>query len=220
MQLETSRKAASVQNGRVIRLVRKTVPWLVVMDLAMTLIFWGATRLADQTRSVSGGLGVVFYTDNPSEALARIDKGIALLQQGKLDRLIMVGGHRPQEGRLGSQEMALAAARKSGLSGQISADVESRDTISGLERLATNGGQLESGKIVFISNCMHLLRAKAIYSSHPDKQPKALGACPGGGYNPLSIWRRAHYEAGAWALFVMPASWRDAIIDRLRGADE
>ena len=204
----------------VIRLVRNTLLWLVVIDLAVTLVFWGAARLADQTRAVSGGLGVVFYTDNAADARARIDKGVTLLQQGKLDRLIMVGGHRPQDGRLGSQEMALAAARISGLSEKISADVESRDTISGLERLATNGSQLESGKIVFVSNCMHVLRAKAIYSSHPDKQPKALGACPSGGYNPFAIWRRAHYEAGAWGLFMMPESWRDAIIDRLRGDED
>ena len=201
------------------RRILKLVSCLVAVDLAATFLFWGATRLADQTGKISGGLGVVFYTDNSTEASSRVDKGINLLQSGKLDRLIVVGGHRPQEGRLGSQEMALYAARKSGLSAQVSADVESRDTISGLANLARNADGIAPGKLVFISNCMHVMRAKAIYTSHPEKQPKALGACPGGGYNPLNIWRRAHYEAGAWALFVLPESWRNAIIDRLRGEE-
>ncbi|MAN45443.1 MAG: hypothetical protein CMF04_04470 [Hyphomonas sp.] len=201
----------------VIRRIGKLLIWLVIADLAATLLFWGVTRLSDQTAKTSGGLGVVFYTDNAADASARIDKGISLLQKKKLDRLLMVGGHRPQDGRLGSQEMALLAARRSGLSGRISADVESRDTISGLSNLAKRADTLESGKVVFISNCMHVLRAKAIYSSHKGKQPKALGACPSGGYNPLDIWRRAHYEAAAWMLFLLPEGARDAIIDTLRG---
>ena len=204
----------------VIRAFRKIVIWLVAVDLAGTLAFWAITRLADQTGSVSGGLGVVFYTDNATEASARIEKGTDLLRRKQLDRLVMVGGHRPQEGRLGSQEMALLAARTSGLSEKISADVESRDTISGLANLAANADRLESGKVVFVTNCMHILRAKAIYASHPDKQPKAFGACPSGGYNPLSIWRRVHYEAGAWFVFLLPESWRDAIIDTLRGEED
>ncbi len=203
--------------ARVIRRFLKLLIWLVTIDLAATLLFWGVTRLSDQTGRASGGLGIVFYTDNAADASARIDKGIALLQARKVDRLLMVGGHRPQEGRLGSQEMALLAARRSGLSGRISADVESRDTISGLSNLAERADTLESGRLVFISNCMHVLRAKAIYSAHKGKQPKALGACPGGGYNPLDIWRRAHYEVAAWALFLLPEGARDEIIDRLRG---
>ena len=202
------------------RRILKLLIWLVIADLAATLLFWGTTRLSDQTGKASGGLGVVFYTDNAADASARIDKGISLLQKKKVDRLLMVGGHRPQDGRLGSQEMALLAARRSGLSGRISADVESRDTISGLSNLAKRADTLESGKIVFISNCMHVLRAKAIYSSHKGKQPKALGACPSGGYNPLDIWRRAHYEAAAWVLFLLPEGARDAIIDQLRGDED
>lgn len=191
--------------------------WLVAADLAATLLFWGVTRLSDQTGKLSGGRGIIFYTDNAADASARIDKGVELLKAGRIDRILVVGGHRPQEGRLGSQEMALLAAKRSGQAAKVSADVESRDTISGLANLANTTSSSDSGRIVFISNCMHILRAKAIYASHPGNQAKALGACPNGGFNPLDIWRRAHYEAGAWALFVMPESWRDAIIDRLRG---
>ena len=204
----------------VIRRIRTLLIWLVLVDLAATLLFWGVTRLSDQTGKLAGGRGIIFYTDNVSDASARVDKGVALLKAGKLDQLKVVGGHRPQEGRLGSQEMALLAARRSGQAAKVSADVESRDTISGLESLANTTSASESGKIVFISNCMHILRAKAVYASHPGKQAKALAACPNGGHNPLDIWRRAHYEAGAWALFLMPESWRDAIIDRLRGDED
>ena len=204
----------------VIHRIRTLLIWLVVADLVATLLFWGVTRLSDETGKLSGGRGIIFYTDNAADASARIDKGVALLKTEKLDRLLVVGGHRPQEGRLGSQEMALLAARRSGRAEKVSADVESRDTISGLENLANTTSTAESGKIVFISNCMHILRAKAVYASHPGNQAKAYGACPRGGFNPLDIWRRAHYEAGAWTLFLMPESWRDAIIDRLRGDDE
>jgi len=220
LRLGSSGPEPSGDYSRVIRRIRILLIWLVMADLVATLLFWGATRLSDQTGKLSGGRGIIFYTDNAADASARIDKGLALLKAGKLDQLKMVGGHRPQEGRLGSQEMALLAARRSGEAARISADVESRDTISGLETLANTTSAADSGKIVFISNCMHVLRAKAIYASHPGDQPKAFAACPRGGYNPLDIWRRAHYEAGAWALFLMPESWRDAIIDRLRGDEE
>lgn len=220
MRISPSSGAPNGDYSRVIRRIRKLLVWLIAIDLAVTLIFWGATRMADQSRMAAGGVGIVFYTDNAAEASDRINKGVDLLKQRRVDRLIMVGGHRPQDGRLGSQEMALIAARRSGLSERISADVESRDTISGLANLARNSAGLESGKIVFVSNCMHVLRAKAIYAIQPEHQPKVLGACPSGGYNPLSIWRRAHYEAGAWIVFLLPESWRDAIIDRLRGHEE
>lgn len=220
LRLGSSGPVPSGDYSGVIRRIRTLLIWLVIADLVATLLFWGVTRLSDQTSKLSGGRGIIFYTDNAADASARIDKGLALLKAGKLDQLKMVGGHRPQEGRLGSQEMALLAARRSGEAARISADVESRDTISGLKNLANTTSAADSGKIAFISNCMHVLRAKAIYASHPGDQPKAFAACPPGGYNPLDIWRRAHYEAGAWALFLMPESWRDAIIDRLRGDEE
>ncbi len=220
LRLGSSGPGPSGDYSGVIRRIRTLLIWLVLADLVATLLFWGVTRLSDQTGKLAGGRGIIFYTDNAADASARIDKGVALLKAGKLDQLKMVGGHRPQEGRLGSQEMALLAARRSGEAARISADVESRDTISGLENLAKTTSASDSGKIVFISNCMHVLRAKAIYASHPGEQPKTFAACPRGGYNPLDIWRRAHYEAGAWALYLMPESWRDAIIDRLRGDEE
>jgi len=34
------------------------------------------------------------------------------------------------------------------------------------------------------------------------------------------VWRRAHYEAGAWILYALPESWQDAVLDRLRGSDD
>lgn len=220
LRLRSSGAASSGDYSHVIRRIRTLLIWLVVADLVATLLFWGVTRLSDQTGRIDGGRGIIFYTDNVSDASARVDKGVALLTAGRLDTLKVVGGHRPQEGRLGSQEMALLAARRSGQAARISADVESRDTISGLETLANTTAPPDSGQIVFISNCMHVLRAKAVFASHPGHQPRTLAACPSGGYNPLDIWRRAHYEAGAWALFLMPESWRDAIIDRLRGDED
>ena len=68
------------------------------------------------------------------------------------------------------------------------------------------------GEIVFVSNCMQVIRAKVIYNAQPDHQPSVMGACPPGDLNPLDIWRRAHYEAGAWVLYAMPAGWRDAVL--------
>ncbi|HPF22066.1 MAG: ElyC/SanA/YdcF family protein [Hyphomonas sp.] len=202
------------------RWIRRFVFWLVFLDLVGTALFWGVTRFMDQSRSLNGGTGVVFYTDNNKDAAARIAKAVNLLKAGKLDRLYMVGGHRPQEGWLGSQEMALIAARGSGLGGRISADVESRDTISGLKNLAREAKTKAPGEIVFVSNCMQLIRAKVIYATQPDHQPETLGVCPPGDLNPVDIWRRAHYEAGAWVLYALPETWQDKILDRLRGADE
>jgi hypothetical protein len=190
---------------------------LLVADLLATLVFFGLTRFVDQTGKISHGAGVVFYSDSAKEADARIDKGIALLEAGKVDRLVMVGGHRPQEGVVGSQDMALTAIRRSGYGARITADVSSRDTISGLQTLASQPGLTDAEQLVFVSNCMHLLRAKTIYQSVTHGGPKARTACAKASLNPVDIWKRAHYEVGAWIVYVLPESWRAAVLDRLRG---
>ncbi len=190
---------------------------LLVADLLATLVFFGLTRFVDQTSKITHGAGVVFYSDSANEADARIDKGIALLEAGKVDRLVMVGGHRPQEGIVGSQDMALAAIRKSGYGARITADVSSRDTISGLRTLASQPGLTDADQLVFVSNCMHLLRAKVIYHSVTHDGPRARSACAKASMNPVDIWKRAHYETGAWIVYALPESWRDAVLDRLRG---
>jgi hypothetical protein len=201
------------------RKLRTLLVRLLVADLVATLVFFGLTRFVDQTEKISHGAGVVFYSDSTSEADARIDKGIALLETGKVDRLVMVGGHRPQEGIVGSQDMALTAIRRSGYGARITADVSSRDTISGLQTLAIQPGLAGADQLVFVSNCMHLMRAKVIYQSVSKGGPKARSACAKASLNPLDIWKRAHYEAAAWVLYILPESWRDNIIDRLRGDD-
>ena len=192
---------------------------LLVADLIATLAFFGLTRLVDQTGQITHGAGVVFYSDSAREADARIDKGIALLEAGKVDRLVMVGGHRPQEGIVGSQDMALSAIRRSGYGARISADVSSRDTISGLQTLAGQPGLAGADQLVFVSNCMHLLRAKTIYQTVSRGGPRARTACAKASLNPVDIWKRTHYEAAAWVVYLLPESWRDGIIDSLRGDD-
>lgn len=199
------------------RRLSRLLKWLILADLVFTAGFWGIARLADQSGRVSGGTGIVFYSDSGADAARRIEKGVSLLDAKKVDRLVMVGGHRPQEGITGSQQMALAAARLSGQSAQITADVESRDTVSGIANARRFVG--EDGKIVFVSNCMHVLRAKTVYAQAHRGATRPLGACSESSYNPINTWRRAHYELGAWALYVMPEAMREAIIDRLRGAD-
>ena len=192
---------------------------LLVADLVATLAFFGLTRFVDQTGKITNGAGVVFYSDSASEADGRIDKGIALLEAGKVDHLVMVGGHRPQDGIVGSQDMALVAIRRSGYGARITADVSSRDTISGLQTLAEQPGLAGANQLVFISNCMHLLRAKTIYHSVSKGGPKARSACAKASLNPIDIWKRAHYEAAAWLVYALPEDWRNTIIDRLRGDD-
>ena len=195
--------------------VRNLLKWFILADLVFTVGFWGIARLADQTAKIDGGTGIVFYSDSGSDTARRVETAVDLLTADKLDRLIMVGGHRPQDGVVGSQQMALIAARLSGQSERISADVESRDTASGI----TNAERFvdDNKKIVFVSNCMHIMRAKRIFYSTHDTAHKVLGACSRSSYNPLNTWRRVHYELGAWALFVMPESLSDRITDRLRG---
>ncbi len=197
---------------------RRLLLWIIVIDLIATLLFWAGAKLVDQSGKLSGGTGIVFYSDNASEANARIERGLQLLEAGKVSQLVMVGGHRPQEGIVGSQDMALAAIRRSGKGALISADVNSRDTISGIRNAGLTVAGSETGKVIFISNCMHLVRAKTIYRTTRLKgRPKAYAACTKGSWNPAKIWQRAHYEAGAWAVFIMPESWRDGILDMLRG---
>ena len=199
--------------------LRTLLTRLLLTDLIATLVFFGLTRFVDQTSDIADGAGVVFYSDSPREVDARIEKGIALLKAGKVDRLVMVGGHRPQEGVVGSQEMALRAIRKSGYGARISADVTSRDTISGLQNLSAQPGLVGAQQLVFVSNCMHLMRAKTIYHSVAQDGPIARSACARSSLNPVDIWKRTHYEAAAWLLYILPQSWRDQILDRLRGKD-
>lgn len=199
--------------------IGKLLLWLVVLDILFTLVFFGLTRLIDQTGQLDGGTGVVFYTDAQAEADARIAKGLHLLDAGKIDRLTMIGGHRPQEGVVGSQDMALTAIRLSGRAEQISAEVNSRDTISGLQNLASDSSSLRGGQPVLISSCLHLLRAKTIFNTISENAASPKAACTRSGINPLKIWKQVHYEAAAWVVYLMPESWRDSLIDTLRGDD-
>lgn len=198
---------------------RKILLSLIAADLIGTGVFYGLTRQIDDSADLSGGTGIIFFSDNGAEANSRIERGLELLEQNRLDRLVMVGGHRPHDGFVGSQEMALAAIRRSGRAGQISADVNSRDTVSGLKNLAGDPTILRGGEPVLISNCMHLLRARTIYNSTSHDGPSPRASCTVSSKNPFSIWTRTHYELGAWAIYLMPASWRDAVIDQLRGKD-
>lgn len=199
--------------------LKKIFIGLVAVDLIGTAAFFGFTRSMDDSADLSGGTGIIFFSDNGNEANARIERGLQLLDTEKLDRLIMVGGHRPQDGFIGSQEMALAAIRRSGRAGQISADVSSRDTVSGLRNLAADPSTLRGGVPVLISSCMHLLRARTIFKSTAQDGRAPRSACTESSKNPISIWVRAHYELGAWTLYALPDSWRDAVIDALRGKD-
>lgn len=199
--------------------IGKLLLWLVVLDILFTLVFFGLTRLIDQTGQLDGGTGVVFYTDAQAEADARIAKGLHLLDAGKIDRLTMIGGHRPQEGVVGSQDMALTAIRLSGRAEQISAEVNSRDTISGLQNLASDSSSLRGGQPVLISSCLHLLRAKTIFNAVSENAASPKAACTRSGINPLKIWKQVHYETAAWVVYLMPESWRDSLIDTLRGDD-
>lgn len=192
---------------------------LVVLDILFTLVFFGLTRLIDQTDKLEGGTGVVFYTDATKEADARVAKGLQLLDSGKIDRLLMVGGHRPQDGIVGSQDMALTAIRISGRAEQISAEVDSRDTISGLGNLASDPTSLRGGQPVLISSCLHLLRATTIYNAVSETAGSPKAACTQANINPLAMWKQVHYETAAWVVYLMPESWRDSLIDRLRGDD-
>ncbi len=192
---------------------------LVVLDILFTVAFFGLTRLIDQTDELSGGTGVVFYTGDQREADARVAKGLQLLDNGKIDRLLMVGGHRPQDGIVGSQDMALMAIRVSGHAEHISAEVDSRDTISGLEKLASDPTSLRGGEPVLISSCLHLLRAKTIFNAVSERSASPKAACTGANLNPISMWKQVHYETAAWVVYFMPESWRDTLIDRLRGGD-
>lgn len=201
------------------RRIGKLLLYIIVVDIVFTAAFFGLTRLLDHTDELTGGTGVVFYTDAAKEADARLAKGLQLLDTGKIDHLLMVGGHRPQDGIVGSQEMALTAIRLSGRSENISADVTSRDTISGLQNLASDPSSLRGGQPVLISSCLHLLRATTIYNSVAESTGSPQTACTRASYNPLSAWTQVHYETAAWLVYLMPESWRETLIDRLRGND-
>jgi vancomycin permeability regulator SanA len=200
------------------RFLRRTLLWILLIDLVFVVVYYGVTLLVDDTDSIEGGAAIVFYSGNENEANARIDKGIALLAAQKVDRLIMAGGHRPQEGITGSQDMALDAIRLYRFGEAITADVVSRDTFSAIKNAASTAEARDAKQIVFITNCMHGLRAQTVYGVVTEDGPPAHVACSRSSRNPAKIWLRAHYEAAAWGLFILPENWREGVLDKLRGS--
>ncbi|MCG8442773.1 MAG: YdcF family protein, partial [Caulobacterales bacterium] len=131
-------------------------------------------------------------------------------------RLITVGGNRPLEGRIGSVDMALLMMMRGVDPDRITADEASNETVSSVRNAVALARSLEIEPIVFVSECVHALRVRAVARYVAPDEPAGIFACAAGDRGPVQIWRQVHYEAFAWGLFALPESWRSAVVSALR----
>lgn len=193
----------------------RTALVVVVLDLLLTIGLWAFAARSEQTASLDGGVGVVFYSEDVNERAWRVDHAVDLLQSGKLDRVIATGGNRPAEGKIGAVDMALLMIARGIEPERVLVDEGSNDTISSVANSLDLAKAAKLSDVAFVSDCLHLLRVRAAVSVVDDKAEVRF-ACPEQGVNPLRIWRKAHYELGAGGLLLLPESWKQAIVDWLR----
>lgn len=148
--------------------------------------------------------GAVLFQDfsaTPSgisnETARRVNHGIALFRQGKLDYLLMAGGLRPGTARTGADLMADYAKKAGVPAAAILTDKGSFDSTSNLAGIAQTAASRHWRRLVLISSPHHLARISR-WGLAPLALPCALSPYDPDRCNPaltrFEIWRSVHYN--------------------------
>lgn len=173
----------------------------------------GLARTVDEP-GARGRAAIVFYAGSRDASAPRVEEAVALAETGGVDTILMVGGARPVIGFNGAEQMKSRAQRlgaPSVLAGSwsYSSETNLQEAADMLER-----GQIR-GPVLLVSDCLHLVRLKALARVHLANWPTHYRCSPYGG-GPGHVWIRAHYEALAWLAWALPDSLVEPMLRALR----
>ena len=171
--------------------------------------------MAGAEQSSGMGVGVVFFDDSAEMRHARVAKAVQRLRDGRVSKLIMVGGSRPASGYLGSQDMIEEAAMLGAGRNQLQHDSGSNDTWSNLENALKLIPDAETTRIELISDALHLVRIEFILWRLGFKGSANFVSCKIT-ETTFSYFARMNHELLGYALLIIPRPLATKILDQLR----
>ena len=149
------------------------------------------------------------FTGINNETKRRVHYGMLLLENNKVEQLIVVGGNREKSKRRGAQLMADYMLERGVPAKKILIEASSKDSISNMEQLGKILAGLNIDTLGLISSPYHLLRLQNMripFKADLRYYPYNPAAC----FPSLSrreVWFSAHYNALAFiAQFLLPES--------------
>lgn len=189
-------------------------------DLGVTFGLWvSGNRVNPPVSGYSADAAVVYYTDDPLDMVARMNSAIALLKEGKVRSVFVVGGFRKPGVETGAEKALHAPAANRVNRDAISADNCSFDTRSNLDSIRRKAAAENWIRIVHVSDGMHLLRIKdalaRVKKTHA--QQDFFEPVPYRGV--LHVTARANYEIATWMLMALSPNFTTDLAEWMRVSD-
>ena len=185
------------------RLLAGLIAVVIAVDILVVTALWlyADARYGRETLpAVSGpAAAVVFYNSAEPFQTQRFERAVTLLREGKVDRLLFVGGYRPWRSAVGAETQAQRARALLGRDDVAAADGGSYDTLSNMAAICPLRQIAAPGRnLILVSDALHLMRIS---------EDRALLSCiEGGGLglaasalysDPLSMWAVANKDIAA-----------------------
>lgn len=145
------------------RLLAGLVAVVIAADIVVVTALWlyADARYGRETLpAVSGpAAAVVFYNSAEPFQTQRFERALSLLREGKVDRLLFVGGYRPWRRAVGAETQAQRARTLLGRDDVAAADGGSYDTLSNMAAICVLRERAAPGRnLVMVSDALHLMR--------------------------------------------------------------
>ena len=183
---------------------------------------WAGMSLPPSVPTTTHPVGVVFFDGFGAReglgpvSLARVEHAAALARNGLAERLVCVGGSRPQRPESGAALMAAALARRGVPPARIRHDTASFDTRTNWQSALALMPAGAAEQALLISSPLHLLRIRFITAGAGTPAPTASIHAELRRRGP-AIWLDTHREWLAWAaMTLLPADWHRRWIKRWR----
>jgi uncharacterized SAM-binding protein YcdF (DUF218 family) len=169
-------------------------------------------RRAWPTAPVDGA--IVFYANDATGDRERLSMALRLWREGAADSLYFVGGAR-SSGSWAARQARIAVS--AGVAPErVGSDLASFDTETNVASACAAIGRSQWGRVVLVSDAMHIVRIRYLLQRSACAAVPTFAA-PTPSPNFAQTWRRAHYEALAWAVDVLlPRSVRTWLLHLLR----
>ena len=176
---------------------------LLVADTTAVFALWlyADARYGREMLPATAGpaAAVVFYNSAEPFHTQRFERAVALLREGKVDRLLFVGGYRPWRSAVGAETQAQRARALLGRDDVAAADGGSYDTLSNMAAICPLRQIAAPGRnLILVSDALHLMRIG---------EDRALLSCIDGGAlgfaasplysDPFSMWIVANKDIAA-----------------------
>ena len=220
--LDIAAKTQAPRDRRMHRSLRAGAYGLAAVALiycaALAVVFILGQSLPDEPAAARlPAVAIVFYDNATSMRQARVRAASARVTKYYANRLIAVGGWRPERGYNGAAVMASEALAMGVASEYLRHDTQSNDSVSNLRSAAALSQDFADATLELISDRYHLVRlgllAKQIL---PGREitlvPASINMGPG-----ETLWR-LHHEVLAYASLLLPRSWTEFYLAHTRTA--